>query len=462
MDRSPAAPLRKRFSDFILSTRYDQFSPDVVQAAKRCLLDLIGVALAGCRQRVTSIAHETIGLAGGHPEVTLWGFDTRVPVPAAAMLNAASGHAIDMDDGHRFANGPPGVVTIPPAIALAEHLDLSGRDLIEAVVIGYEFFIRLGSALNPDLLRRGFHTTATLGAVCAGAAAAKLLRLTGTQTEQALALSALQSAGLLETLSSGESGKSFQVGKAAQSGVLAARMAQRGADGPERVFEGEKGFFKAFSGKAIDADALCAGFGLDFGIPGVYFKRHAACRHIHSPLDALAEIESKHPVSVDDIEAIDVETYSIAHSLTGHVSEPGSELGAKFSTPIAIGLHLVFGRTDAAAFTSANVSDPRVRAVAQKVTVCVNPARDVHYPGERSALVTVRTRSGSFGQEVPYPKGEPEFPLSDAEMLAKFEANACTVYSQRHAGHLSETIMTIDRRSVRELTALLTAPHPHS
>jgi 2-methylcitrate dehydratase PrpD len=453
--RVSAVPLRKRFSDFILSTSYADFPPAVVHAAKLCLLDLVGVALAGCRQQVTAIAHETVCAAGGEPEATLWGFNRKVPVPAAAMLNAVSGHAIDMDDGHRFANGHPGVVSIPPAIALAEHADLTGRDLIEAAVIGYEFFIRLGSALNPDLLQRGFHTTATIGAVCAGATAAKLLRLSAPQAAQALALSALQSAGLLEVLTSGESGKSFQVGKAAQSGILAARMAQRGADGPEHVFEGEKGFFKAFGGKALDADALCAGFGREFGIPGVYFKRHAACRHIHSALDALADLAAETPFALDDIQAIDIETYSIAHSLTGHIAGADSELGAKFSTPIAVGLYLVFGRTDAAAFARANLSDPRVRRLAEKVTVRVNPERDVNYPGERSALVTVRTATGSRSKEVVYPKGEPEFPLTDSEMQAKFEANAGAVYPLDRVRRIADTIMTVERRKVRELTELL-------
>jgi 2-methylcitrate dehydratase PrpD len=456
--RAPSSPLRKRFSDFILATTYSDLSPAVVHAAKLCLLDLVGVALAGARQRVTAIAHATVGAAGGEPQATLWGFDRKVPVPMAAMLNAVSGHAIDMDDGHRFANGHPGVVTIPPAIALAEHADLTGRELIEAVVVGYEFFIRLGSALNPDLLQRGFHTTATVGSIAAGAAAARLLRLSGPQTEQALALAALQSAGLLETLTSGESGKSFQVGKAAQSGILAARMAQHGADGPELVFEGDKGFFKAFAGKTPDPDALCASLGRGFGIPTVYFKRHAACRHIHSALDALAEIAAANPLAPDDVLAIDVETYSIAHSLTGHVSAAGSELGAKFSTPIAAGLLLVFGRTDAAAFTRANVSDPRVRAIAGKTTVRVNPARDVRYPGERSAHITLRTRAAAFEREVAFPKGEPEFPLTDSEMQAKFEANAGSLYPRDHARRISDTIMSIESRRVRALTALLTAP----
>jgi 2-methylcitrate dehydratase PrpD len=136
-------------------------------------------------------------------------------------------------------------------------------------------------------------------------------------------------------------------------------------------------------------------------------------------------------------------------------------LGAKFSTPIAIGLHLVLGRTAAAAFTSANVSDPRVRSIAAKVTVRVNPARDLNYPGERSARVTVRTRDGSFRHEVVFPKGEPEFPLTDAELQAKFEANATLVYPLEHARRVADTITSIENRRVRELTALLAAPRRH-
>ncbi len=460
MDRTrhPAPPLRQRLSDFICATSYADLSAAVVHAAKLCLLDLVGVALAGVRERVTAIAHETIGAAGGAPQVTVWGFDRRAPIPMAAMLNAVSGHAIDMDDGHRFANGHPGVVTIPPAVALAEHANLGGRELIEAVVVGYELFIRLGSALNPDLLQRGFHTTATVGSIASGAAAAKLLRLSGPQTAQALSLAALQSAGLLEVLTSGESGKSFQVGKAAQSGILAGLMARGGADGPERAFEGEKGFFNAFSGKAVDADEFCQAFGRGFGIPGVYFKRHAACRHIHAALDALAEIAAAAPLAPEAIEAIDVETYSIACNLTGHVASAESALAAKFSTPIALGLYLVLGRSDAQVFTRANVADARVQRIAGRVTVRVDPSRDAMLPDRRSARVTVRTAAGSLQKEVFYSKGEPEFPMTDAEMQAKFEANAGSLYPADRVRRIHDTIMSIELRRVRELTALLAAP----
>jgi 2-methylcitrate dehydratase PrpD len=195
-----------------------------------------------------------------------------------------------MDDGHRYANGHPGVVTIPTAVALSEKKNLTGRELIEAIVIGYEVFIRLGSALNPDLLLRGFHTTATIGCIASGAVAAKLLNLNRAQTENALSLSGLQSAGLLEVLHSGESGKSFQVGKAAQSGILAGLMAKHGADGPESIFEGEKGFFKAFAGKPCDSQIHLQESWEELSSARRLFQKHAACRHIHSALDAMAEI----------------------------------------------------------------------------------------------------------------------------------------------------------------------------
>jgi 2-methylcitrate dehydratase PrpD len=164
-------------------------------------------------------------------------------------------------------------------VALAERENLTGRELIEAIVIGYEFFIRLGSAINPDLLLRGFHTTSTIGCFSSGAVTARLLKLSRPQTENALSLSGLQSAGLLEVLHSGESGKSFQVGKAAQSGILAGLMAKHGADGPESIFEGEKGFFKAFAGSRATIKPSAGILGKTSICP-TFISKHAACRHL--------------------------------------------------------------------------------------------------------------------------------------------------------------------------------------
>jgi 2-methylcitrate dehydratase PrpD len=458
MDASVATvPLRKSLSDFIHDTTFEKIPANVIHHAKLCLLDLIGVGIAGGRQHAAAIVQGLIPAMGGCEEVTLWGSDRKLPLLTAALMNAVQAHAIDMDDGHRYANGHPGVVTIPAAVALSEKENLTGRQLIEAIVIGYEIFIRLGSAINPDLLLRGFHTTATIGCFASGAVAAKLLKLSRPQTENALSLSGIQSAGLLEVLHSGESGKSFQVGKAAQSGVLAGLLAQQGADGPESVFEGEKGFFKAFAGKPCDIQSICKNLGKEFNLPSVYFKKHAACRHIHSALDAVADIVGKHAVAPEKIGSIDIETYSIAKSLTGHIATADSELGAKFSTPIAIGLLLVFGQSDSTVYKKQYVSDPLVHSIAKKVTVHVNPERDKAYPGQRGARVTVNAGIQSYTHEVIYAKGEPENPLSDDEMASKFENNACMRYPKERAKELFDTILNIEKLNVRAVTALLRA-----
>jgi 2-methylcitrate dehydratase PrpD len=451
-------PLRKKLSDFIHDTSFEKLPQNVIHHAKLCLLDLIGVSIAGSRQNVAAIVQRMIPAMGGCDEATLWGSDRKLPLLTATLMNAVQAHAIDMDDGHRYANGHPGVVTIPAAVALSEKENRTGRELIEAIVIGYETFIRLGSAVNPVLLLRGFHTTSTIGCFSSGAVVAKLLRLSRPQTENALSLSGLQSAGLLEVLHSGESGKSFQVGKAAQSGVLAGLLAQQGADGPESVFEGEKGFFKAFAGKPCDSQSICKNLGKDFNLPSVYFKKHAACRHIHSALDAITEIAARHALSPEKIRSIDIETYSIAKSLTGHIATEDSELGAKFSTPIAIGLLLVFGQSDSSIYKKQYISDPLVQSIAKKVTVRVNPERDKVYPGQRGASVTVETGDQSYTHEVIYPKGEPENPLSDDEIASKFDKNASTLYAMDRVNKIRGILFNIENRDVRELTSMLKAP----
>ena len=444
--------LRNTLADFINRVSFDDFSGEVVQKAKWCVLDLIGVSAVGAVQKTSSYTLDLFLNQKGSEEATVWGTGRKVPILTAAFINAVQGHAIDMDDGHRYANGHPGVVSIPAAVAIAEKEDLSGRELIEAVVIGYEMFIRLGTAANPDLLLRGFHTTATVGTFASVAGAAKLLKLDQAQTENALSLAGLQSAGLLEALSSGEAGKSFQVGKTSQSGLLAALLAQKGADGPVDIFEGEKGFYRAFAGKDCDSQQICRNLGKDFHITETYCKQHAACRHIHTPLDATADIIASHDIPLEEISSIEIETYSIAHKLTGHVANQGSVLGAKFSTPVSIALFLVFGKADYSAYNHKYISDPRVQALARKIKVIVNPKRDENYPKERSALVTIKTNDQSYEHEMMFPKGEPESPLSDEEFVRKFTQNALVRYSEAEIEKIKDAVLNLENIKVRQMT----------
>ncbi len=443
-----------QLAEFVCETSYSRLPEQSLNAAKDCLLDYLGVALAGSRQPQCTVIGTPVLANDAGNQAAVWSFNTRASEPCAAFVNALMGHALDMDDGHRYANGHPGAVTIPPAIVMAEAAGRSGRKLLEAIVIGYEVFIRLGTAASPDLLQSGFHTTAAVGTFASAAVSAKLLGLQPNQVANALSLAGLQSAGLLEALSAGEMGKSFQVAKSAQSGVLAALLAEAGADGPGSVLEGPKGFFNAFAKKPCNSRSICEGLGAEFGITGVYFKQHAACRHIHSAVDALTHILDENDLKVDRIRSICVETYSVAKNLTGHLAGEG-DTAAKFSTPLTMALYLIFGDLYPARYTKAYLHDSRVQELAKKINVTVNPDYDRPYPKQRPAQVTVQTSDHIYRYEVKYAKGEPENPFTADELTEKFIRNASVVFSPEKVAEIRRIVTEIATTDVADLARLL-------
>ena len=192
------------FAEFAVQADYKGFPTEVIHQAKRCILDLVGVALAGSNVGIAPCISTMFRDMGGTPEATFFGESGKFPALNAALVNAAKGHPLDMDDGHRYANAHPGVPLIPAAVAIAERDDRSGKQLIEGVVIGYEVFIRIARAINPKHLERGFHTTGTIGSFGAAAACAKILQLKQQETAHAISIAGLQSAGLMEVLQSGQ------------------------------------------------------------------------------------------------------------------------------------------------------------------------------------------------------------------------------------------------------------------
>jgi len=454
--KSRAETLRAIFAETIQAVRYEDLPPEVVIQSKKCLLDFIGVTLAGGDLGISPIATRLIGSLGGKAEASVIGKDLKLPAYAAAFLNSVQGHSLDMDDGHRFAHGHPGVVTIPAALAMAETTGQSGKQLLEAIVVGYEIFSRLGTALNPGHLSKGFHTTATIGSFAAAAAAAKILCLSEKQMEHSLALAGLQSAGLLEALVSGQMSKSFQVGKASQAGVLAACLAKEGAQGPNLIFEGQKGFFNAFSDKPCELDPFFDHAGDQFEILKTYFKGHAACRHAHASLDAVNEIRNRQKLDIAKIDSIEVDTYTVAIQIAGQHTGRDSAIAAKFSIPVSIGLMLVFGSAAPDVYTDRNINNDMVQALADKVIIHISSERDKAYPGQRSARVSIKTGQQEFSREVLVAKGEPENPFSDKELLDKFIDNAAKVLSNTLSLELSELILHIEKENVSKIFQLTT------
>ena len=448
------ASIRAKIADFIVKIEYNGLPPAVVHQSKRCLIDFLGVALAAGKTELMVGVDDILGQMAGPPEAILIGESRRCSVLNATLINAIKGHTLDMDDGHRFANAHPAAVVLPAALALAEQQGLVGRDFIAAVVAGYETLLYMAINLNPAHLHRGFHTTANVGAFGAAAACSKILGLEQKQVENALSIAGLCGGGVLEVLSSGQMMKPFQTARAAQAGLLCALLAQRGAQGPELIFEGPMGFFKAYAGHKIEPEHF-EGLGSEWEIERVYFKIYCACRHIHAALDAVADLLQQHPLKPEAIAGIEVETYTIASRLTDHGAADGSTIAAKFSMPVCIALMLVFGRLERDLFTKDHILNPLVQSLADKVNARISPERDALYPRQRGAKVTIKTEQGDYMSEVTHPKGEPENPLDDGALIEKFGLNARSTLSAPRVQTLHRTLFNLENVAVRELIDML-------
>jgi len=422
--------------------------------SKRCLLDFFGVALAAGKTELMVGVDDILSQMVGSPEATLIGESRRCSVLNATLINAIKGHTLDMDDGHRFANAHPAVVVLPAALALAEKQGLTGRDFIAAMVAGYETFLCTSKNLNPTHLQRGFHTTANVGAFGAAAAGSKILGLEQKQVENALSIAGLCGGGLLEVLSSGQMMKPFQTARASQAGLQSALLAQRGAQGPELIFEGPMGFFKAYAGNEIEPQNF-DDLGRQWEIEKVYFKTYSACRHIHSALDAVADLLQQQPLKPEAITGIEVETYTIASRLTNHGAADGSNIAAKFSMPVCIAMMLVFGRLERTLFTKEHILNPLVQSLADKVTVRVSTERDALYPRQRGAKVTIQTDQGHYLCEVTHPRGEPENSLDDDALIEKFSLNARTRISAASVQALHRAVFNLENVAMQELFKIM-------
>ncbi len=433
-----------------LNTRGHHLPPDVTEIASRAVLDFIGVALAGSQLPVGRIVEGYFTGLGGRPEATVLSSRARLPGIHAAIVNGVHGHTLDMDDGHRLAAGHPGAAVMAAALAAAEMHQRSGAELLRAVTVGYEVFVRLGRIMNPTHLRRGFHTTATVGPIAAAAAAAMLHPAIDEQRfVRAIGLSGVQGAGLLEVLRDGAMAKPFQTGRASAAGLLAVELASRGMEGPRSIIEGEDGFLAAMCGP-VDTSALVDGIGADWAITGIYFKAHASCRHTHAAIDVIQQLRREGLVP-EQVASVAVHTYSVAWEMCGSSVLPTGPVEAKFSIPFTVALALSKGHAAQSAFTEQAVKDEAIRALAQRVSVVVAPDLDAGYPRRRGVRVHVALRDGTDRTvEIPLPRGEPELPLDLTDLSLKFHENVRGVIDQDLAARIERAVLALE--SVQDIT----------
>ncbi len=445
------------YADFILNTDYDQLKPEVIEQAKKLILDLIGVSFAGYRStEFPRLVVQYMGSLGGAPEATLFQAKKKVPAINAVFANASCAHAIDMDDGHRFGALHPGTVIIPTALAAAELGNAGTREFLTGVVLGYEVMIRIGAAINPSSLNRGFHATGITGTFGAAAAAAKIMKLSRDETIGALGMAGLQSSGVLQINHDAEGAKVKPINpaRAATGGLFSCIMAKKGARGPLKIFEGEDGFLKAFTDD-VKQDRLTQNLGKKFEICNAYIKFYAACRHVHACVDAALEAFERNPVEITQIKKIKVETYPVAIRLAG-IREVTTSSAARFSIPFSIALALVKKRAGAEEYSEKNIQNDEIQRLSKKVEFIAGEKWERLYPDKRGATVRIVTKDDKeVCAEVELARGEPENPASREEIYKKFHVNATSVISEKEANTLADVILKLEDLRLDDLTKLI-------
>ncbi len=410
--------ISQRLAEFIGKASYETLPPDVHDMAKLCFLDWLGAAVAGTGALPTDIVVDLVHEFGGNEEATVVPTGNRTASVWAAFVNGAASHVVETDDIHRTGLLHPGVVVIPAALAMAEREGSSGRDLLTAIAVGYELGIRAGQALGPTHYEK-FHTTGTAGTFGAAAAAGKLLALDNEQLVWALGSAGTQAAGVWEFLVDGAMSKQLHAGKAAMNGALSALLAQRGFTAAERIFDGEKGFLKATS-RDVRLERLTDGLGDRWEMLGTSFKPYAACRHIHSAVDATLQALRGRQLPPREVERLTVRLYGAALDLCERV-EATTPYAAKFNIPFVLATAVRYGKVGPEAFTEERLEERDIKELTRRVVLKRDDELDEMYPAKWPAIVEIVTRDGRREEvRVDTPRGDPENPMSREDLASKF------------------------------------------
>lgn len=425
---------------FAAELDFDALPAEVVAKAKALMRDGLGNQLAA--SVVAEPARTAIGLLeefGGSPQASVTGYDLKLPVPFAALANAMLGHGVELDDAHRDALTKSGSSLVPSAVASGEFRRSSGRETIVALVVGYELMIRIGLAMQPSHRKRGFHTSGTVAAIATAAVAGRQLALEATAMNYALGLGAMQAAGIQAYLDDPCMAKPLSPGKGAFNGTFAAMLAARGFTGPRTALEGREGFFNAYA-DSVDLDIVTGGLGEEYRILEVAYKPHAACRYAHGPIDAAHLLRAEHGLRLEDVADVAVWTSELAVRQSGRTDVPNLN-SAMGSTPFGVAVALSIGSNGLSDYQRA-FGERTTHDLCSRIRMTADPKFGVM---GRQAVVEVATRDGrTLRKHVDMPKGEPEWPLTDEELHAKFVSLASLALPPERVERLESLVLGVD------------------
>jgi len=449
------------FARNFANMNYENLPREIVEATKKEILDLLGVALGGASQPGATHICELVKSWGGKQESSIIGTGQKVPAPNAAQVNATMAHALDFDDVHEAAVMHPGVISIPVALAVAEaEGNVSGKELIVSTALGVDMMCRLALATTPGKspIELGWHLTSLFGFLGAAAIAARVMRLDEEKILHAIGIGYHQCAGNGQCVKDGALTKRLGPGFAVRGGITAALMARAGVTGAQNCLEGEWGLYRLYMHGDYSLEILIGELGRRFEGINVVIKPYPCCRGIHPAIDAALALAIDEGIRSSDIKEIVLSVTDAHLSLLCQPEEakraPRSPVDAQFSIPWGVASAIVKKRIGLEDFTEEAIRNPEVLAVTQKMRIEVD--NSLHRPGPEPTRVKVITTDGkTLTKVVENPLGSLERPMSFDDCARKFGDCAASLGSEKIAKVIEMVRRLEQLEDIREIVQLL-------
>ena len=435
---------------FVSGLRYGAIPAEVRERIKLLILDALGCALYGAHLEWCRILRDTLGRIDKDASCSVWGTSLRLSAPHAALANGTQIQGFELDDVHRAGVLHVGAVVLPALLAIAElRRNLGGEEFLAAAVAGYEIGPRVGLCMGPEHIGQGWHSGATVGVFAAAAGAARGLRLDAGKAVHALGIAGTQASGLMAA-QYGAMVKRMHAGRASQSGLYGALLAEQGFTGIEDVLESEYGGFCTTFSRSNDRFRLAeltAGLGETWQTMGVALKFYACVASNHTTLDALRDLQARKAFDAEDVQKIVVHGSQVTADHVGWKYEPNGLTAAQLNLPFCVATYLLEGDCGVEQFTDAAVADPKRMALAEKIEVRPDPAITAKGAPYRHAVRVEVQLSGGARLECAKqaPRGSERNFAAPADIIAKFEKLAAHGLPPARASELRDAVLGLEK-----------------
>lgn len=392
---------------------------EVLTRARQSLLDYLAVTCAGAKFQEEKL-HNYFEFA--EPEqgnFTVIGTKKNLVLKEAVFLNGLNGHALDFDDGTNSGIIHLGSPIFSLLIPLAEKYDISVDNMLKAAIVGYEVSYTMAVSIQPGHKALGYHATGTCGVLGATLAAAYMLDFTKEERFQAFAAACVSATGMLKVLDDGSELKPYNVAKTALLSLTSLQLAKAGFKGHPDPLGGNRGYFKMMTGhEEVNLEPVLLNG--TYAIQKSYTKPYASCRYTHPSVEAAIQLRNIYGIKAEDVEKINIKTYSLAVAGHDHIQIPGA-YSAKMSIPYSTAVGIIYGKAGLQEFSEEKVKDTEILELTSKISVVSDEELSKIFPRIQAAIVEIKTKSSNVVERVDFPKGEPENPLTNKEFQERYD-----------------------------------------